>query len=182
MRFTFTVKIGETEFEISDDAANPAEMFQKVAFWQSLPTEGPNGETDLKLSYRTPQGYEYYSIISEQADQEFKLGQKMGEEGQLFPKRWEPLVHGNGHDYEGEEPPPPPSRQASKATQRQTSSGKSGQTTSTTSSKPATYQDFWTYQRSAKIAKATADDIMNKHTSQGATNWTQALRELQAAG
>lgn len=33
--------------------------------------------------------YEYYSIVSEIAGQEFKLGQRQG--GGLFPKGWQPL-------------------------------------------------------------------------------------------
>ncbi len=182
MRFQFEIKIGETVFQISDEAANPAEFFQKVAFYQELPENGPNGEIDLKLCYRTPQGYEYYSIISESAGQEFKLGQLKDEKGQLFPKGWEPWIRGSHQEHEEDQEAPPP-RQNGKTQP----TGKNGQ--SNQGAKPAqstakiTHQDFWAYQRGQKINRDTAVEIAAQHTdAEGVTNWAKALHALQEIG
>lgn len=93
MKVQFNVVIGETEFLMSEEVESETEFFQKLHFYQNLPKTGPNGETDLKLSYRTPKGYTYYSIVSEKAGMEFKFGQHQGSDT-LFPKQWEPLYSG----------------------------------------------------------------------------------------
>lgn len=90
MEFKFKVRIGSTDFEISDKAENLKEFIEKVSLFQELPTVGPNGEVDLKLVFRSVKGYDYYSIVSESAKKEFKLGQSRTDD-KLFPKGWEEL-------------------------------------------------------------------------------------------
>ncbi|MCG3175440.1 MAG: hypothetical protein MOGMAGMI_00369 [Candidatus Omnitrophica bacterium] len=91
MEFKFKVRIGSTDFEISDKAENLKEFIEKVSLFQELPTIGPNGEADLKLVFRSVKGYDYYSIVSESAKKEFKLGQSKTTDGKLFPKGWSEL-------------------------------------------------------------------------------------------
>lgn len=85
------IKIGADEFEISQDVADQTEFFKFSAFFSSIPKVGPKGETDLKLVHRTPQGYNYFSLVSEIAQQEYKFGQSKENPGTLFGKGWEPL-------------------------------------------------------------------------------------------
>src|SRR5262245_12974730 len=107
MKFEVDLRVGDRVIRITDDAATPAEFFQKMAFYDTIPPAGPNGEADLKFMYRTPQGYEYYTIESESAGEEFKFGQLKEAKGVIpkgspFPKSWEPLQHGSER-YEEEE-------------------------------------------------------------------------------
>lgn len=96
MEFKFKQKIGEFEIEVS--ASSHCELFQKASFFTSLPRTGPSGETDLELRARkTKDGDYYYSIVSVKADQEFKLGISKQDEGNLFPKGWEPIYHADGN-------------------------------------------------------------------------------------
>lgn len=105
MVFEIKKRIGEVEFTFKDEAATPAEFFQKVSFYTDLPSTGPRGETDLKVRYRkTKDGYEYYSLVSESAKKEFRLGQSKTRDGELFPKGWSELYASNSEhgDDEGE--------------------------------------------------------------------------------
>ena len=89
--------MGDTEISVMENAETQQEFFEKISFFSSLPKVGPNGETDLKFSYRkTKEGYEYFSIISEKAGQEYKFGQSQKDPGQLFAKGWEDIYVGNG--------------------------------------------------------------------------------------
>lgn len=91
MNIQYKMTLGGDEFVITLDATDPKQVFEQVAFFSNLPKVGPNGETDLKLSYKkNSDGSEYYSVVSEKAGQEFRYGQKKVD-GSLFPKGWEPL-------------------------------------------------------------------------------------------
>jgi hypothetical protein len=95
MSFQLKLNIGEKEFTITDTALTHQEFFQKAAFWTSLPKEGPNGESDLKLEFRTTaKGHHYYSIVSESAKKELKLGCSLKNPGSLFVKGWDTLIRG----------------------------------------------------------------------------------------
>lgn len=117
MKFTFDLRLGDRTIRIEDDATTEHELWRKLAFWDSLPTSGPNGETDLRFSYRTPQGFEFFALECRSIGQEFKFGQKKDDK-HLFPKGWEAMQHGGARDEYEEEPetrrqPPTPPRQAS---------------------------------------------------------------------
>lgn len=92
MQFQFKVTIGSTEITVIETADSQAQFVEKVSFFSGLPTEGPNGETDLKFLHRTTkEGYNYYSIVSEKAGKEYNLGQSQKVPGELFGKGWEDL-------------------------------------------------------------------------------------------
>ena len=94
MQFQFKINIGGTEITVVETAESKTDFVKKISFFSSLPTEGPNGEKDLVFRHRTTkEGYNYYSIVSEKADQEFKFGQSQQEPGELYGKGWEPLYH-----------------------------------------------------------------------------------------
>lgn len=88
--------IGKNEYTVTVEADKAIDFFKQMSFFDSLPQTGPNGETDLVLSYRTPKNYEYYSIVSQQAKMEFKFGQHKDRPGSLFAKGWEPLYQEDG--------------------------------------------------------------------------------------
>lgn len=96
MQFEMKLKIGGKEITIRDEASSPADFIKKAAFYSSIPTTGPNGETDLVLTYRSPKGNDYYSIVSKEAGQEFKFGQFKDDKGALFAKDWEELYNYGG--------------------------------------------------------------------------------------
>jgi hypothetical protein len=94
MQFTFKKTIGDTEFTFIEEAQNMKEFFKKASFISSLPSVGPNGETDLVVQHRTTQkGHEYLSIVSKKADQEFTIGQSK-DMVSLYGKGWQPLYKG----------------------------------------------------------------------------------------
>lgn len=100
MKFRFTKIIGQTTFTFEDEAKDQQEFFEKSSFYSSLPSVGPNGETDLVISHRNVKGNDYYSIRSYKADKELKFGQYKENKGSLFSKTWEPLFHGKtGDDF-----------------------------------------------------------------------------------
>ena len=107
MLYELKVKIGKKEFLIRDEASSQKDLMTKLAFWTSLPEAGPSGNDNLKVSHRTPKGYEYISIVDEEAGQELTLGFYKEREGELFVKDWKPVygadsAEGLGSDYEEE--------------------------------------------------------------------------------
>lgn len=94
MQFSFEIVVGKTKFTITENAENHKDFIKKASFFTALPTQGPNGEDDLKLVHRvTTQGHEYFSIVSETAKKEFKLGQAK-DMVTLYPKGWDDLFVG----------------------------------------------------------------------------------------
>lgn len=91
MQVEYKLKLGQDEFVIKAEAKTQAEFFEKMSFFSSIPKVGPNGEDDLQLVHRTPQGYNYYSLVSKKAKMEYKFGQSKENIGNLFGKGWEPL-------------------------------------------------------------------------------------------
>lgn len=101
MQFQFKINVGENEITITETAENQAEFVEKIAFYSGLPTEGPNGEKDLKFVFRTTkEGYKYYSLVSESAGQEFTFGQSQKKPGELFNKGWEPIFQSNNQQQQ----------------------------------------------------------------------------------
>lgn len=99
MQVQFKLTIGENEFTLVETVDNHSDFFKKLHFYSTLPKVGPNGETDLVLTYRVAQKqYEYYSIVSQKAQMEFKFGQSKDAKGTLFAKGWEPLFKGEGSE------------------------------------------------------------------------------------
>lgn len=104
MKVQFELTIGENKFTLIEDVENHSDFFKKLHFYSTLPKTGPNGETDLVLTYRVAQKqYEYFSIVSQKAQMEFKFGQLKESKGGLFAKGWEPLYTGDGSE-ETDEP------------------------------------------------------------------------------
>lgn len=98
MQFQFKINVGDTEITIVESAETQAEFVEKISFFSGLPTEGPNGEKDLKFVAReTKEGYKYYSLVSEQAGQEYNFGQSQKKKGELFGKGWEQIFAGNNN-------------------------------------------------------------------------------------
>lgn len=94
MKFSFDLHIGDRVIRIEEEVADEHVFFQRMAFWDSLPTAGPNGEADLRFSYRTPKGYEYYAIECRSAGEQFDFGQLNKPSKDLFPKTWSRIQHG----------------------------------------------------------------------------------------
>jgi hypothetical protein len=105
MKFEFDLRVGDRVIRITDEAETQTEFFQKMAFWDTIPNAGPNGEAELKFTYRTPKGYEYYSIACPDAGVEFKFGEFKEKKKCLFPKTWEPILHGVEHHEEADPQP-----------------------------------------------------------------------------
>lgn len=95
MQISFKKTIGNQEFTFTLVANTQKEFFEKVAFYASLPTTGPNGETDLVVTHRNPKGYNYYSIVSEKAGKELLFGQINDQSQTLFAKDWQDLYKEN---------------------------------------------------------------------------------------
>lgn len=92
MQVQFELTIGENKFTLTEEVENHIDFFKKLHFYSTLPKVGPNGETDLVLAYRVAQKkYDYFSIVSQKAQMEFKFGQSIDSKGTLFAKGWEPL-------------------------------------------------------------------------------------------
>lgn len=92
MDFKFKITVGTTEIEITEKADNHKQFIEKLSFFSSLPSKGPNGADDLKfVARKTSKGDTYYSLISEKDKAEFKLGQHKNKEESLYPKGWEDL-------------------------------------------------------------------------------------------
>lgn len=90
MQFSFKITVGTTEITLTEEAASHQDFVKKLSFYSSIPTKGPNGEDDLRFVHRTTsQGHEYYSIISDKANMEYKFGQSQKEPGTMYGKGWE---------------------------------------------------------------------------------------------
>lgn len=99
MKVQFELEIGKNKFTLIEDVETNADFFKKLSFYSTLPKVGPNGEDDLVIQYRVAQKqYEYYSIVSQKAGQEFKFGQSKEAKGSLFAKGWEPLYKADGDE------------------------------------------------------------------------------------
>lgn len=94
MKFSFDLRIGDRVIHIEEEVAGEHQFFQRMAFWDSIPAAGPNGEADLRFSYRTPKGFEYYAIECRSAGEQFDFGQLKKETKDLFPKSWTQIQHG----------------------------------------------------------------------------------------
>lgn len=104
MQVQFKLTIGENEFTLVENVESHSDFFKKLHFYSTLPKVGPNGETDLVLTYRVAQKqYEYYSIVSQKAQMEFKFGQSKDAKGTLFAKGWEPLFKSEGSEEGAED-------------------------------------------------------------------------------
>lgn len=91
MLFELKIIVGTQEVTIREETENHAKFFEKIAFFSSLPKTGPTGSKNLRFSHRrTKEGYDYYSIIDDDAKQELKFGQSKDAPGTLFTKGWEP--------------------------------------------------------------------------------------------
>lgn len=90
MQIQFKLNLGGMEFTVIESADTHAEFIEKVSFFSDLPKVGPNGEDDLRFVHRqTKEGHNYYSLISDLANKEYKLGQSQKNPGALFGKGWE---------------------------------------------------------------------------------------------
>lgn len=116
------VTIGQDEFLVKVNADSQTDLIQKLSFFTNLPKVGPNGETDLRLNYRNVKGYEFYSLVSDIAGKEFKLGQYKENAGALFPKGWSDVYvsedqgAGQGQDVSAEAAQTPRAASAARAT------------------------------------------------------------------
>lgn len=89
MHVKFEKKIGMSTFSFDLEVENIKDFFEKVAEYDDLPSVGPNGETDLKLVFRTTkENHKYYSIVCPTADKEFSFGVSK-DNISLFPKGWQ---------------------------------------------------------------------------------------------
>lgn len=100
MEVSYRLRLGADEFTLKFDVATEKELFEKASFYCNLPKVGPNGEDDLKLKHTKVKNYDYYSVVSEKAGQEFKFGIRQSDKA-LFPKGWEPLFNSGSDDEEG---------------------------------------------------------------------------------
>ncbi len=82
---------GKILVKVSGDTQ--AELFAQVAAVQAIFDAeskcGICGCTDLRLSHRQPQGFDYYELVccNHQCGARFQFGQLKDEKGALFPKR-----------------------------------------------------------------------------------------------
>lgn len=104
MKVRTRIQVGGRSLDLEFDAENERQVFERLSFWDSLPQAGPGGEEDLKFCYRTPQGYEYYSLVCESAGMEFMFGQTK-EDKSLFPKAWQKIQRGHEEGAEATAPP-----------------------------------------------------------------------------
>lgn len=100
MKFSFDLRIGDRSIRIEEEAADEHEFWRRMAFWDSLPAAGPNGEADLRFSYRTPKGFEYYTLECRSAGMQFDFGQMNKPTKDLFPKSWSQIQHGQREERE----------------------------------------------------------------------------------
>lgn len=118
MNFRTEVTLGNARVEITDEVKNTLELFKRVSFFTQLPTKCGNcGAEDLFLSYRNPQGYDYFGIKCKACGYELKFGISKERPGELFTKDWEAPYNGNGTYTEEEvEETPTPKKTVTKTT------------------------------------------------------------------
>ncbi len=108
MEFSFPKQIGNRIITIKFEADTPADFFEQIAFYDSLPERSPKGATDLRFVVRHPKDKSgnpvtYYSIISEKDGLELKIGQHRNNPKSLFVKgEWVKL--GSGRDVGDDDP------------------------------------------------------------------------------
>lgn len=101
MQVQFELQIGQNKFTLIEEVANNKEFFQKLHFYSTLPKVGPNGEDDLVVQFRVAQEkYEYYSLVSEKAGQEYTFGQPKKNDGSLYGKGWQPIFKGENSEQD----------------------------------------------------------------------------------
>lgn len=174
MNFKLTIQVGQTTIEIQDEASTQAEFFQRVSFWTSLPTVGPNGEDDLRIVARkTKRNHVYYSIASPTAGQELAFGVHNDDTGRLFPKRWEPILYGSQHHDEDR-------NDEDRNDEDQGSNGSN--VTRIDRNDPKGETTFRQLCSAIKLAKATADDIVEScRREDGTVDWMKAKQEARLA-
>ena len=94
MKYKLQLTIGQMGLEIEDDASDFTEFVRKMDLWSSLPSTGPNGETDLEFRFRTPRGYKYYSIACPSAGVEMRLHQFKERPGDFYTQSWTKITYG----------------------------------------------------------------------------------------
>lgn len=171
MKIMFFVKFGDRQIQIEDEVANQAEAWRVVASWDALPQTGPDGQTDLKFSYRTPQGNEYFAIECPSAGKEFKFGQLREGKGKLFPKHWAPILHGL-EDFD-EEPVSKPEPSRSTPNPRSSSAALPANVTDIDATK------YFSFQREHNIDFRRAEEIRTDCTVGGKVYWERAFVELR---
>jgi hypothetical protein len=90
MNFKLNLKMGQSTIEISDEVENTQELFERVSFFTSLPTNCDNcKKEDLGFAFKeTKDNFKYYSLKCKACGYSLKMGQsKKG--GNLFAKNWE---------------------------------------------------------------------------------------------
>jgi hypothetical protein len=91
MKFITTIELGDKTVSIEDECSSEHEMFKKLAFYHSIPSEGPNGEQDLVFCHRNPKNFDYFSVLCPSAKQQFTFGMANRPDKSLFAKGWEPI-------------------------------------------------------------------------------------------
>lgn len=105
MKYRRKIKVGETEIEIENEVSSIKEFWKEMAFWDTLPQAGPNGEGVLQFSYRTPKGNEYFSLLAPEAKMEFMYGMLKKDSEVLYPKEWRRAKHGQFRSDDDDEHP-----------------------------------------------------------------------------
>jgi hypothetical protein len=173
---------------IEDEATDIKDFFRIAAMWQSIPTEGPGGEADLKFRYiKTKQDdYEYYSVICPSSGKEFKFGQVKKDTTRLFPKGWQPIFGGGLPDEEEHQPDQMPAGNGNPAknvvqlpTIDEIRKANGAAPKAPSAEKPVSSTDFWTLQRRAQVNPATANDIVAECTVDRVTDWSRAFHMLR---
>ena len=95
MKCKYDVVLGASKITLEFDASNNIDFFEQLAFYSTLPKQGPGGESDLTIQVRTTKKGKYYSIVCESAKQEYMFGIYNNESRNLFPKGWQPLYEAN---------------------------------------------------------------------------------------
>lgn len=98
MKLEFDKKIGDMVFHVTAVLNDERDFFKIAGFFSNeIPSKGPNGETDLVVSYKkTTEGHEYYSIVCKSAKMELKFGQPK-DHSRLYPKGWVPIFEGDNN-------------------------------------------------------------------------------------
>lgn len=85
MKFTYALRQGNRPIVIEDDVANQKELWEKIAFLDSIPTKAPDGAEVIFRHRLTSEGDAYYSVYCPATNKEFMFGQHKKNDT-LFPK------------------------------------------------------------------------------------------------